>query len=104
MRVRKNRNQHRLACATFLESLERRLLLSASPTVTLPLVAGSAVPDISGTPEGLSPSMIERAYDLSGITFASNGQTIAANGAGETIAIVDAYSDPNIVSDLQTFD
>lgn len=79
-------------------------MLSASPTVNLPLVTGSTTPDISGTPYGLSPSMIERAYQLEDITFVSNGQTVAANGAGETIAIVDAYSDPNIVSDLQTFD
>ena len=30
--------------------------------------------------------------------------TITGNGADQTIAIVDAYNDPNIVSDLATFD
>ena len=28
----------------------------------------------------------------------------AATGAGQTIAIVDAYNDPNIAGDLNTFD
>ena len=48
--------------------------------------------------------MIEQAYDLNGIVFTTGGKTVNANGAGETIAIVDAYGDPNISGDLQTFD
>ena len=60
--------------------------------------------DTSGSPGGLSPAMIEQAYQLKDIIFRYNGQTVNATGAGETIAIVDAYGDPNIVSDLETFD
>jgi hypothetical protein len=71
-----------------MELLERRLLLSS----------------VAGTPGGLSPSMIEQAYDLKNIVFSSGGKTVSANGAGETIAIVDAYGDPDIASDLETFD
>lgn len=48
--------------------------------------------------------MIEQAYDLQNLGFSVNGQTTSATGAGETIAIVDAFGDPDISSDLQTFD
>jgi hypothetical protein len=48
--------------------------------------------------------MIEQAYDLNNLVFASDGKAVSANGAGETIAIVDAFGDPNIASDLETFD
>jgi hypothetical protein len=48
--------------------------------------------------------MIEQAYDLDDIVFTTDGHSVGANGAGETIAIVDAYSDPDIASDLETFD
>ena len=36
------------------------------------------------------------------VVFHFNG--VAGNGKGETIAIVDAYDDPNIQADLNTFD
>src|SRR6185437_6146588 len=39
---------------------------------------------------------------IDAITF-SNG-AISGDGAGQTIAIVDAYADPNIASDLAAFD
>ena len=48
----------------------------------------------------ISPSQMQRAYGSNSITF---GNT-AGNGAGQTIAIVDAYADPNAASDLATFD
>ena len=48
--------------------------------------------------------MIEQAYNLKNIVFTTGGKTVSANGAGETIAVVDAYGDPSIASDLQTFD
>jgi hypothetical protein len=53
---------------------------------------------------GFTPSQVTQAYGLNAITFSSNGQTIQGNGAGQTIAIVDAYHDPNLASDLHTFD
>jgi subtilase family serine protease len=52
-----------------------------------------------------TPAQIDQAYGVNSFHFvSSNGQSIAANGAGETIAIVDAYHDPYLASDLQTFD
>jgi hypothetical protein len=86
-----------------IEQLETRVLLSASSTVQLSLVTTPAL-DTSGSPNGLSPAMIEQAYNLANLNFDVGGNTVSANGAGETIAIVDAYGDPDISSDLQTFD
>jgi subtilase family serine protease len=54
-------------------------------------------PKVSATaPTGLSPSAIQSAYNLSGLSDPNAG-------AGQTIAIVDAYDDPNALSDLNTF-
>jgi len=47
------------------------------------------------TPSGYGPSDLQAAY---GLTSAA-----ASNGSGETIAIVDAYDDPNAASDLATY-
>ncbi|KPI15789.1 hypothetical protein OK074_8525 [Actinobacteria bacterium OK074] len=47
------------------------------------------------TPSGFGPTSLWSAY---GLTSAA-----AANGAGETIAIVDAYDDPNAAADLATY-
>src|SRR5206468_19169 len=35
---------------------------------------------------------------------APNGTVVAADGAGQTIAVIDAYHDPNIAADLAAFD
>ncbi|MFC4031668.1 peptidase S8 [Streptomyces polygonati] len=49
----------------------------------------------AATPTGYGPTDLRAAY---GLTAAS-----AANGAGETIAIVDAYDDPNAAADLAKY-
>jgi hypothetical protein len=49
-----------------------------------------------------SPAQIAHAYGFDQVTFA-NG-TVRGTGAGQTIAIVDAFDDPNIAGNLQTFD
>ncbi len=51
----------------------------------------------SSGPTGLSPSAIQSVYKLSGLSPTSGA------GAGQVIAIVDAYHDPNALSDLNTF-
>jgi subtilase family serine protease len=51
----------------------------------------------SGKPTGLPPSAIQSVYKLSGLSPSSGA------GAGQIIAIVDAYHDPNALSDLNTF-
>jgi uncharacterized delta-60 repeat protein len=47
-----------------------------------------------------TPSQIQKAYGFSNIKLGN----IGGDGTGQTIAIVDAYDDPNIQSDLNTFD
>lgn len=69
----------------YLEKLESREFLSASPT-------------------GLSPQQVSKAYGFDKIAYSVSGKTISADGAGQTIAIVDAYDDPTIINDLKVFD
>ncbi len=66
-----------------LEPLEDRCLLSGF-----------------AAPYGLSPAQVRHAYGFDAVRF--NG--IVGDGTGQTIAIVDAYDDPNIASDLHNFD
>lgn len=51
---------------------------------------------------GLTPAQITQAYGLNAITFA-NG-TVKGDGTGQTIALVEAYHNPSIASDLRVFD
>ncbi|MGO9915792.1 MAG: hypothetical protein ACLQIB_13945 [Isosphaeraceae bacterium] len=54
---------------------------------------------------GLTPSQLTTAYGLDAISFTSSpGSTVKGDGTGETIALIEAYSDPNVASDLHTFD
>ena len=53
---------------------------------------------------GLTPAQVQTAYGLNQISFSANGRAVPGTGSGQTIAIVDAYDDPNIGSDLQKFD
>jgi hypothetical protein len=54
---------------------------------------------------GYTPAEITAAYGLNANTFKSSaGTSVSGNGAGETIALIEEYHDPNIRSDLNTFD
>ncbi len=118
---KRSRSPRRCRPRLILELLESRTLLSASTLDTLVsapqsvLTASSQAnttvtpqghPGGSGvtnpTPNGYTPSQIQNAYGFNQITF-SNG-SIKGDGTGQTIAIVDAYNDPNIQSDLKAFD
>jgi uncharacterized repeat protein (TIGR01451 family) len=85
-----------------LEILEARDLpsLTAHPTYIF-LNQSGATPQLFG-PTGTTPSQIRHAYGFDQINF--NNGTIPGDGTGETIAIVDAYDDPNAASDLHQFD
>ncbi len=48
-----------------------------------------------------TPDQIRTAYGINSITMPG---VTTADGTGQTIAIVDAYNDPNILTDLDTFD
>ena len=60
------------------------------------------LPLVASGPTGYTPQQIQSAYGINQIKF--SGGTVAGNGAGQTIAIVDAYNDPNIQADLNMFD
>lgn len=83
-----------------MESLEPRSMLSASlganAILVQPNVTGTLAPlASSGGLTIYTPSQIRAAYGFTGVS-----QT----GAGQTIAIVDAYGDSTLSSDLHAFD
>jgi subtilase family serine protease len=97
-----------------LEELETRALLSASSATPVPqgtaaanevvqpsLIvypqSGPGHPQATPAISGYTPTQIQQAYGVSSLL---SGGT---NGKGETIAIVDAYYDPDIVNDAKTF-
>jgi hypothetical protein len=102
-RVRQ-RNRFDLTC----ESLESRELLSTAaipgtdPSQITALPSLQVLPLAATGPSGLTPQQISSAYGVNQITF--SGGNVIGNGAGQTIAIVTAYNDPNIMSDLAAFD
>ena len=53
----------------------------------------------ANSPSGYTPANIDGAYGISAINIGG----IAGTGSGQTIAIVNAYNDPNIVSDVAAF-
>ena len=54
---------------------------------------------------GLTPALLTGAYGLGAIQFpTSSGTMVKGDGSGETIALIEAYHDPTLASDLKTFD
>jgi hypothetical protein len=80
-----------------LEPLEVRQLLSAaatSPRVTVkPQIVATPMASASSF-TGYTPAQIKAAYGFN---------AISGDGTGQTIAIVDAFDDPNIQADLNSF-
>jgi hypothetical protein len=60
---------------------------------------GPVSPAASPASSPFTPSQIVDAYGVNDISF--NG--VVGNGAGQTIAIIDAYNDPDIISDANAF-
>src|SRR5436305_11415193 len=52
----------------------------------------------------VSPVQMRQAYGLNSTSFTANGQAVAANGAGQVVAIVVAFHDKYLSQDLHTFD
>ena len=85
-------------------------LILLSPGLTIPQTIASTVgfafpfshtvSPASATVVGLTPSQIRHFYGFDSLACESANTC----GAGQTIGIVDAFSDPNIQSDLNTFD
>jgi subtilase family serine protease len=86
-----------------IESLEARHYLSASslgfatPDYVAVHPADGVTPQSTSGPGGMTPAVIRQAYGFGSLNSSNDG-------TGTTIAIVDAYDDPNIASDLQKFD
>ena len=57
----------------------------------------SAAPIYLGTPIGLTPANVRTLYDFPAVMSSSGGK-------GQTIALIEAYDDPNIEADLAIFD
>lgn len=54
---------------------------------------------------GYSPAQVRAAYGFDRVAFRSpSGATVAGDGAGQTIAIVAAFHNPNLLADLKVFD
>ncbi len=96
--------------APAVEPLEARRLLSATFGPSLPI--GSVVPAHILRPadagaaavsvDGITPNQIRKAYGFDQVTVGDG--SVAADGAGQTIAIVVAYDDPAVQADLAVFD
>ncbi len=106
--------------AAEIQLLEARVLLSGSDLTAVaatnlvrsPAVVASTSPQAQAQAQSVpagytgtfTPTTIEQAYGISQITFNTANGTVKGDGTGSTIAIVDAYDDPNIASDLHAFD
>jgi subtilase family serine protease len=77
--------------------------LDAAAPVCVPAVAmaGTVTLSASSAPPytAFTSSQLQTAYGISSISLGST----TGNGAGQTIAIIDAYNDPNIISDTKAF-
>ncbi|HEX3999726.1 MAG TPA: S53 family peptidase [Pirellulales bacterium] len=79
-----------------MESLEPRSMLSANAILVQPNVQGVLTPLTTAASVSVyTPAQIRAAYGFTGVS---------ETGAGQTIAIVDAYGDPTISADLHAFD
>jgi hypothetical protein len=89
-----------------IEPLEQRTLLSATAIFDHiafhPPLSGISEPVPATNPypaTALIPSEMQTAYGVNAISLGG----VSGTGSGQTIAIVDVYDDPNIVSDAAAF-
>ncbi|HEY2573614.1 MAG TPA: hypothetical protein VGH65_06085, partial [Verrucomicrobiaceae bacterium] len=104
-RAKTKRSRPAVCAAEVLET--RALLTGAIPTATPPIDILQPVALTKNHPNILTPGIsgpfrpadIQKAYGIDQISY----RGVAGNGAGQTIAIIDAFNNPNIVSDVSTF-
>ncbi len=89
-RICKAPKKHAAACFA-----EKRVLVQPGTkgARAFTVVAGTNPADTIGPAGGLTPSDLGTAYKVN-----------TTGGSGQTLAIVDAFNDPNLVADLATFD
>ena len=70
------------------------------PSALLPIVIkevpgpdGALLPDQTAGPEGYSPQQLQQAYGVNLVTFGA----VKGTGAGQTIAVIDAFDNPGFV-------
>jgi hypothetical protein len=86
-----------------VEFLESRELLSVAPPLSV-VRHDDTHPLGSSNPNNmLTPAQIRAYYGVDQIKFHFNGQTVAGDGRGQTIAIIDAYDSYTIADDLRAF-
>ena len=103
LRLRRRAGGGYLGIDHLLERLEDRRLLDASPIAYPPFMIknpGGVGPLQSSTPPttAFAPAQIQKAYGIDSLVASGNA------GQGQTVAIVDAFDNPNIASDLHNFD
>ncbi len=101
VRSRRSRFSPQRSVRPRIDVLESRALLSMMPIQAHPTFDVGPLVENTTPPSGAyAPVQIQEAYGFTNINFGG----VAGNGIGETIAIVDAYDDPNIQTDLNAFD
>jgi len=83
------------------QRLESRRLYASDVATAVCLPIGVELsPQSTTAPEGYTPQQIRHAYGLDSASVGGSN----LDGAGQTIAVVDAFDDPNIAGDLRKFD
>jgi hypothetical protein len=98
----------RETCATappgYARCAAEQLIYKASGAPVRSVPASAGAPATGATSPAISPAITPAGYGPGELQSAYNLTTLAAaQGAGETIAVVDAYDDPNAEADLAVY-
>src|SRR5205809_4483431 len=83
------------------EALETRTLLSVVSHLRAHTHVDFRPHIVNSVVSGFTPQQVRHAYGFDQVSFSGG---IKGDGAGQTVAIVDAFDNPSISSDLHTFD
>ena len=82
------------------DSTQVQAMTSLAPTYRPFTPAGALSPLQASAPQGYTALELRTAYGMTQVTFGG----VTGDGTGQTIAIIDAYNDPTIQTDLHAFD
>jgi Putative Ig domain len=86
---------YRADCATAAKPGQVRCMALVRTNVKTHLESSQAITPYATSVQGYSPANLQAAYNLAAAA--------ASGGAGETVAVVDAFNDPNAAADLATY-